>query len=456
MELLIYPAPHPKQEAFINSPYRYNLFMGGLRSGKTVAGIQRAIKRSIEMPQETGRPGIGWFLVPDYPTFGELLLRRFFEVCPKELIKHYDKRNRRIVLLNNFEIWIKSTDDPRKIQAWGLDWAMLDEGAMMPRLVWDNITARWERGTKGVEVWVTTTIYSHEHPEGYAWIDEIFLNPATRWPDTAVFHAASIDNPSFPREEWERAQRTYDMQFFKERYGGEIVAVEGRVLNSFNLDYMNVENVSLNDLDIYLGIDFGVVDPFAAVWIGRSKTNGRYYLLQSYKAVYKDMEYHADMITKLSMNFKNMSGSVDMNSRIKAIFADPSGGARKERYNFVDLVQMLEKRGLKAPFKQAFNAVYPGLSILNGVIANNRFFVLKQGPGNGEWVKEARGYFWEHVGQKGVQDHLIDATRYVIATLEKTEPFVGGVKKVEKESEIKKWIDGIWARRKSGRKVIEL
>jgi len=435
MVLEIYPPPHPKQLAFIYSKARYNLFMGGLRSGKTTAGIQRAIIRSLELPEQTGRPGVGWFLVPDYPTFGELLLRRFFEICPDALIKDYDKRDRRIVLINDFEIWIKSTDDPRKIQAWGLDWAMLDEGGMMPRLVWDNITSRWERGTRGVEVWVTTTIYSHEHPEGFAWIDEVFLNPATKWPNTAVFKVASIDNPAFPREEWERAKATYDEQYFKEKYLGEVAIVEGRVLNDFNLQRHSVNSLPEGEYDIYLGLDFGVTDPFAAVWIAKERRTGVYYLLQCYKAVYKDMIYHARRIAEMSRKFK-----------IKAIFADPSSSARKEQQNFVDLRRMFKELGLDVEFRQAYNALYPGLSTLNGVIANNRFYVLKNGANVGEWVKEQRGYFWEHVGKKGVQDHLIDATRYVIATLEKSEPF--RVQRVQSNKKQQNLVDWFWSESK--------
>ena len=144
------------------------------------------------------------------------------------------------------------------------------------------------------------------------------------------------------------------------------------------------------------GLDFGYNNAFATVWLARNG-DGVYYLTDEYKKTQTLLEPHA---TKLK------------NQRADVWYGDPAAAGERA-----------ELRRLGIPVQEAVNDVVPGLDTLNQLMASGRFKVFK---GMSHWIDEIEGYVWstkaDEFTDKPVKlnDHLMDATRYLVHTVEKS------------------------------------
>lgn len=104
-----------------------------------------------------------------------------------------------------------------------------------------------------------------------------------RWrggdPDIQVVQFKSTMNPSFPREEYERARRTLPAWKFEMFYNGNFSRPAGMIYEDFS------QNHIIAPFDIpaawprYLGVDFGAVHT-AKIWLAQDPASGLYYLIR--------------------------------------------------------------------------------------------------------------------------------------------------------------------------------
>ena len=88
MELL------PKQLAFIRCEKKFPAFIGGVGSGKTIAGCQRAL--------EWIRNGDGMILSPTFPVSRDVVQRTFFDLADKQGLRYdYAKAEDRVEMLGH-------------------------------------------------------------------------------------------------------------------------------------------------------------------------------------------------------------------------------------------------------------------------------------------------------------------------------------------------------------------
>ena len=95
-----------------------------------------------------------------------------------------------------------------------------------------------------------------------------------------------MDNPAFPKDEFDRARRTLPKAIFERRYLGKWTRLEGLVYPEFDEDTHVVEPFHIPDNWLrFGGLDFGYNNPNAVVCIAQDPDSNTFYI---YKEFYRN------------------------------------------------------------------------------------------------------------------------------------------------------------------------
>ena len=202
-------------------------------------------------------------------------------------------------------------------------------------------------------------------------------------------------NPMFPREELELAWRTWNRSVFEQEFGAQVVEVAGRY---FQQNPVVVQSLPEEALLHAVGLDWGIEDPFAAVWVAKS-AQGVYYV---YRELYQrnlTPESQARMVRE------HLTGQ-------EAVVADPSVWREAP----ISIAQLWFEAGLPH-IHQGTRDRIGSLALIRQLLAQERIRVVDgTAPNLLHELVEAK------VSSKRVEDfvgedHAIDALRYAIAHL---------------------------------------
>jgi phage terminase large subunit len=105
-DVVINYIPQPRQSEFHLSTAKYRLYIGAWRAGKSFAGCWEAIKKCILYPNNRGLIGR-----KDFSDLRETTIKTFFEICPPDLIKNYNKTEHVVTFYNGSEILFRELKD---------------------------------------------------------------------------------------------------------------------------------------------------------------------------------------------------------------------------------------------------------------------------------------------------------------------------------------------------------
>ncbi len=174
----------PKQAEFLDSNALLRGFVGGINSGKSFVGSYDVLRRA--------RAGmLSLVTAPTYPMLRDATLRTFFYVANLlQIPVRFNRSDHLARLPNGAEVIFRSADDPERLRGPNLSHAWLDEASLMKREVLTVLLGRLRQGGKMGSLSATFT------PKGIGhWTYETF---GTARPDTAIFHASTLDNPFAP------------------------------------------------------------------------------------------------------------------------------------------------------------------------------------------------------------------------------------------------------------------
>ena len=144
--------PHPHQIAFHEDSHKYRAIVSGVGAGKTRMGVEEVIKWTQLYP---GSLGVIGRLTSK--ALRETTQRRFFEVCPPELIEHYNKSEEHLWIKTNAvdedgypifsEILFFHLDEPGPLGSLDISYFWIDEahepdGNAVPEETFQMLTAR--------------------------------------------------------------------------------------------------------------------------------------------------------------------------------------------------------------------------------------------------------------------------------------------------------------------------
>lgn len=378
-----------------DTAHRYQLFSGGVGSGKTVGGLIRmAAHVNAWNPGELGAIitpttyGIKNAILPKLERWG--FFRAGWEYRgPQSAAPGLHAPNGTRVLL-------ESANNERKIQrlrGYDLAWFWLDEAAYIPHQAWNVLTSRLRIGDYP-NGFATTT------PKGYNWVYDTFIDEGERLPSTlAIRGVPSFANPHTPLEYRRDILADFEGQHHAQEVLGEFVTFEGLVYPWFDRDDHVIDSLP-NDVqieEVFYGVDWGFYPHPAAILALGTATTGELYVLAEHYETRNTVEDLADVI----VGTRTEDGLYDRIGR-GPVYCDPSEPSNIETF---------QRRGIAA--QKADNSVTPGIQHVSSV--SDRLYILAHCQ---SLINELNQYRYQDGGDEPVDenDHACDGLRYGLFT----------------------------------------
>jgi predicted phage terminase large subunit-like protein len=206
------------QRRFWASEARYRLFVGGVGSGKTRAGIVECFRQPAN--------SIGMVVAPTYTMLRDATLRTFLDLSRQaSILVNFKQKEMMAELKGNRTILFRSGDDPDHLRGPNLGWFMLDEAAMLEQVVWQVMIGRLrEHPSRG---WAVTT------PRGKNWLYRTF-NSGKNY---EIIKSSSKDNPYLPEGFIESLLDSYTAEWQAQEVEGEFLDPMGAL---FRRDWFRI------------------------------------------------------------------------------------------------------------------------------------------------------------------------------------------------------------------------
>ncbi len=390
----VYPC-HDFQLQCLNSTSRFTAGIAGTGGGKTALGGLWCYNQINNIWTKHKRPALGMVAAPTYKVLERATVPALIETFAGTPLEGIYKKHESVYITNyGDKIWCQGADNPGGLEGGQFDFVWGDEAGQFHLTVWDALQGR--TGAKRAPILFTTTPYA------FNWL---FTDFYTRWkqgdPDYTVVQWNSIENPTYSREEYERAKRTLTPDKFKMRYQGKFERLEGMVYPRINecLCDVSIEEILNKDGPIVGGMDFGWNDPFAAVLAKYEiATDILWIFYERYKPE-TTIEEHANQLPKFIDNRP-------------VWYCDHQP----------ELILKLRRGGHTC--RPANKSITPGVDAVNARINTGRLKITsavteKDMPAV---IAEGMGYFYRNkdgvfLGDKpdpACEDHSMDALRYLV------------------------------------------
>ncbi len=384
--------PSPKQEEFIFSDRKYTAFIGGVGSGKTWAGCLKSIMHC--------RPGYdGMIIAPTYPMLRDVTQRKFFELLEDAEIKYEFLKTEERAFVHGCNVFFRSADNPDRLRGPTLNWAYLDEAALMIESTWRIVLGRLRAGEP--MAWITTT------PAGFNWVYHYFAE--TKDDKYGMTQASTRENTHVPAEYIEDLVANYKGEFASQEIEGNFVAFEGLVYPEFNPSVHVIPPFKLPDhWQRFRAIDYGYTNPFVCVW-GAVDEDGRLYIYDEHYQRKTLIAVHAETIRRRAGVYQFTVADHDAQDNAEmASCGIPTRNAQK------DVIRGIQK------VKSRLGAAGDGKPRLF-LFANCVNGIKEAGMYRWAEVKEGRNEKEEPVKEN---DHFWDAVRYMAMELDNKRVYV--------------------------------
>ena len=286
------PYPHPKQMEFMRSPSRFKALVWGRRTGKSVGIALYTMLRAIE------KQGNYYIVAPTYTQAKSIYWKDILKVLiPQGIVKktdegelyvelqpvHYKLQTKAILgydidVRHNPDlppstIYLKGANNPDSLRGVSLSGAVLDEFAFFQYAndAWRKIIRPALADQQGWAIFSSTP--DGIHNPFYDVVEtakRAMMEKSKSW---FYSHATALDNPYFPKEEWDEAKEEHEREGkideWVQEWEAKFVTPSSLVYNEFD-DVAHVISPRLiprENLTYAIGMDFGLKDPFAAVFV---------------------------------------------------------------------------------------------------------------------------------------------------------------------------------------------
>ena len=401
--------PHERQIPFHQSNARFRLICTGVGFGKSAAGVNELLKQALQYPS------LYAMIAPTIPMLKNSTLREFFKFCPHDLIKDYNRTERKITLINGSEIIGLSGDNERdidRLRGMNLGGAYGDEIAICPEYMHNILIARLRDAKGPQKIWYTTT------PKGFTWLYRIFVEKKNnagelfKTPqDYEIFGGTSHDNPYTDQEYKRVLTETYAGSFSKQEIQGEFVGFEGLVYPEFsrNTHITSLPHAKLGVKRFIAGVDWGYTNPSVILCIG----------IDGDDRITVEEEFYEKRVDHEQL--KEQALFLKKKYNIGNFYCDPSEPM---------FIQSFQRAGINAV--EAENEVMPGIKAVAQMLQtagdNRPRLMVNQRCLN--TINEFQVYKYpnekegKQVDEQPIKvfDHAMDALRYAVMSLGRPKP----------------------------------
>jgi len=307
--------PHslmPKQADFVDSKHRFTLYSGGVGSGKTLAGCERAIEFNLLNPKAKGLIGTQTYnQLKDttYATFMEIIeslqmpvIKGIKEIQERVELTKENKSRLIVTFMNGSKILFRTLDDESKLRSLTLDWFYIDEATTVKEAIWKQLVSRL-RGKNMKDGKQYGFITTNPDVIGH-WVYKTFIRsddekrPIDRNRFKVIF-ASSNENYNLPYsylEDLNNFDEDYRLRFVEGQWG----IIEGVIYKMFKHD-VHVQELNINHerwRDFYRGVDFGYENPFACVFMAVDG-DGNCFVFDEYYTKHKTIQENVEEINNM-------------------------------------------------------------------------------------------------------------------------------------------------------------
>jgi len=387
--------PYEFQKRALRSKVRYTVLLGGTGSGKThLIPVWHAMHIARDAREGVGADASYLAIGPTADMVRDMIAPVFIKQFAGTAYEGEYARQAAIYRLpTGGQIFMRSADEPLRIEGHHVRACSVDEPSQMKAAIWPVIQAR-------TALYKAPTLLTG-YPTNMGWYyHDIYQRWKSGDPDFDVIQFSSLENPDYPREEFEKARRRMPEWMFEMRYLGKFRKPLGLVYPTFG-EQCCVEPFEIpRDWPTYVAIDPGVF--FGALFAAWHE--GVYYLYaERYTEEIQPASVHAEAVKAL------------LRGAVQVFIYDPARAT--------DAAE-LEARGL-VPMVPAANTVLTGIATLTGFINDGRLKVMRGRCPN--FVDQMERYSFPTDAMTGTvsrenpikkDDHLPDCARYLIQTLE--------------------------------------
>ena len=286
-----FPYPHKKQRWFMQSLARFKVLVWGRRSGKSLGIAEYTMLKALE------KPGNYYIIAPTYKQAKSIYWQDILKVLiPTAIVEktdegelyvefqkvHYKLQTKEILgydIDSNHtnipvpsRIYLKGADNPDSLRGVSLSGAVLDEFAFFKNGndVWRKIIRPALGDKQGWAIFSSTPDGVHNP---FYDIVEIAKEAMAEGKDNWYYsHATALDNPYFPEAEWHETKAEYEAEGkideWIQEWEAKFTTPSALVYNEFD-DAVHVipPNQIPREGTFVMGMDFGLKDPFAVVYV---------------------------------------------------------------------------------------------------------------------------------------------------------------------------------------------
>ncbi len=338
-----------QQWAFLTSPARFSLYIGGIGSGKTTAGCLRAIRLAFMQPGSLGLIG-----APTYTMLRDTTQRMLLQLLPSWAIANYRHDDNHLTLINGSEILFRSLDDPDRLRGLNLAWYWLDEATLCGHYAWQILKGRLRQSGYRTTGIATATPHGRD---GY-WRDF----EAEPRPGHCLYRATTADNASHLPADF-----IPDLGLTGAHYEQEVLglftAFQGLVYQLDTGPNGNVrdpspeaeaaQSLSPRFVEVIGGIDWGFTNPAVALILARDGDDHWWVLEELYRR-------------RAPLDGVLIPALVDLTRRhhVAAWFCGPDDPGA-----IAALSAALASEQLPAHVHKADNAIRPGIQTVTSLLA---------------------------------------------------------------------------------------
>jgi len=371
----------PSQHKFLNSTKKEVLFSGAWRAGKSRVLCYALLKQVIKNPNNTVLLCRKTFNSLKNTTLNTLLRGDNNDpVLPKGSYSHH-QADHYIDLKGGGRINYAGLDDPLKIRSMSLGAVALDEAIEFSEDEFYECIGRLSLPSGTRQIFLATNPHTPEH-----WIYKRFFVNKNDSKESVT--ARTIDNPYLPSDYLDYLKEMPET-LYKRFALGEWIALENVVYPQWDDKYIKIRHMG-EFSEFRLGVDFGFTNPAALALIGIDGDNNLHLLEEI-----KESKLLIGSIVDRANKWKKMQ---------PIVVVDPSAPA---------LAAEFDKDGWDV--KSADNTIFSGIARMQDALHKGKFTV---DPSCTEFVKEIKNYVYNSKGKPvKLEDHLLDATRYIINDL---------------------------------------
>jgi hypothetical protein len=379
--------------------------VSGVGAGKTTLGCREVLKWTQFFPG--GLYVIGRLTAK---ALEETTERRWFELCPTELIEHWNDSKKHLYLKTNepnvySEVLFMHLDQPGPLGSLDVDGFWIDEahepdGQEVPESTFLMLKARL-RGYSGPHRGIITT-----NSGGKDWVWKWFFDENRR-PDVAETHwgisvPTEANRDNLPPGYIEELRATHPESWVRRFLDGSFEVFEGQIFSEFDPKIHVIEPFNIpTSWPQEAGFDHGIAVPTAVPIHRIDPATGNVYLV--------DLFYRAE--ADISEVAKWMKAPGPFRDKQEWAWADPS--VRNRGPNKKSVAQLYGDEGISL-LPAVSNDVDLKISTWHLYFLKRKYFIFKL-PETRQAIEEIQAYRWDPNNSTRPlkkDDHFIDAGGY--------------------------------------------